>query len=122
MRTRNDADEITPLPPPPAPTARDANPWPVTDAPAAPRRQPPPRVARRLEPGTRKARNGLRNVLVIGIVAFVVLSGVLEALQGSGPEALIGVVFPLLIMGILFLARRQKSRRRDRATPADGGD
>lgn len=120
MRTRDAADEITQLPPPPAPTARDANPWSVTGAPQAPRRVPAIRAVRRRDPGTRKLREGMRNLLALGIVAFIIVSAALEALRGGGPEALIGMVFPLLIVGILFLARRHKSRQRDAGGSGDG--
>ena len=118
LRTRDNDDEITELPPPPAPTARDANPWPVTGTPP-PRRLTSLRTPRGRDPGTRKAREAMRNLLALGIVAFIIVSAALEALQGGGPEALVGVVFPLLVVGILFLARRRKSQRRDRPGSID---
>lgn len=119
MRTRDQADEITQLPPPPAPTARDANPWPVADAPKPPRRLPSLRTPKGRDPGTRKAREAMRNFAALGIVVFIVLSGVFEALQGGGWESIVGLAVPLFILAILFLARRRKSRERG-ATGRDG--
>jgi len=115
LRTRDSADKITELPPPPAPTARDANPWPVTGTPPPPRRLPSLRTPRGRDPGTRKAREGMRNLVALGIVAFILVSGVFEAMRGGGGESLVGLAFPLFIMAILFLSRRRKSRERDRA-------
>jgi len=120
LRSRATADEITQLPPPPAPTARDANPWPVTGTPEPPRRVPSLRMARRRDPGTRKVREGMRNLVALGIVAFIIVSGVFEALRGGGPEALVGLAFPLFILAILFMARRRKLRARDREAAGRG--
>jgi hypothetical protein len=111
VRTRDGSDEITQLPPPPAPPARDANPWPLSGSPPR-RRGPTIRRPRGRDATTRPAREGLRNLVAIGIVAFIIASGVLEALQGGGPEAIVGLVVPLFILAILFLARRRKSNRR----------
>jgi hypothetical protein len=115
VRTRDNADEINELPPPPAPTARDANPWPVTGVPQAPPRLPSLRTSRARDPGTRKAREGMRNLVALGIVAFILVSGVFEALRGGGAESVVGLAFPLLILAIVFRSRRRKSRERDRA-------
>ena len=123
MRTRTSADEITRLPPPPAPTARDANPWTVPGAEPPPQRMPSIRRSRGRDPSNRPAREGMRNLFAIGIVAFIIVSGVVEALQGGGPEALVGMVVPLFILGILFLARRRKSARRGGpGVPPDGDE
>ena len=120
MRTRTNGEEIAQLPPAPAPTARDANPWPVPGAAQSPRRMPSIRKSRGRDPATRPAREGMRNLVALGIVAFILVSAALEALQGGGPETLIGMIVPLFILVILFLARRNKSKRRDRSGPATG--
>jgi hypothetical protein len=124
VRTKPTGDEITPLPPAPAPTARDANPWQTSGAAGPPKRMTSIRTPRGRDPVTRPAREGMRNLVAIGIIAFILVSGVLEALQGGGPEALIGMAVPLFILAILFLARRNKSKRRGRgdAGPGAGGD
>lgn len=109
MRTSDPEDAITPLPPPPAPTARDANPWPVTGVPG-PARRTVLRRPRQRDPGQRKAREGLRNLLMLGVVAFILVSALMEALRGGGVGPLVGALFPLLILAVLFLARRRKSR------------
>ena len=111
MRTRDTAEEITQLPPPPAPTARDANPWPLSSVQQPARRTPSIRRPRARKATMHPAREGMRNLLFLGIVAFIVVSGVVEVLQGGGPEALAGIAIPLFILAILFLARRRKSRR-----------
>jgi hypothetical protein len=122
VRTKPSGDEITQLPPAPAPTARDANPWQTSGAPQPPRRMVSIRKPRGRDPTTRPAREGMRNLIAIGIVAFILVSGALEALQGAGPEALIGMIVPLFILAILFLARRNKSRSRDRGSAGAGAD
>jgi hypothetical protein len=122
VRTKPSGDEITQLPPAPAPTARDANPWQTSGAARPPKRLTSIRTPRGRDPVTRPAREGMRNLVALGIVAFILVSGVLEALQGGGPEALIGMVVPLFILAILFLARRNKSKRRGRSGVESGAD
>jgi len=123
MRTRDSADEITQLPPPPAPTARDANPWSTSGSPRPPRRMPSIRRPRGRDPSSRPAREGMRNLVAIGVVAFIIVSGVLEALQGGGVEALIGMVIPLFILAVFFLGRWRKSKRRgDERLTTTGSD
>lgn len=109
MRTSDQPDEITPLPPPPAPTARDANPWQVSGAPAPARRA---RMPQARDAGSRPARSALRHLVAIGIVAFIAVSGAVEALRGGEPEKLIGVAFTVFILLIFFLARQRSARRR----------
>jgi hypothetical protein len=110
VRTRDSTDEMTQLPPPPAPPARDANPWPLPGSPRT-HRLPSIRRPRGRDASTRPAREGMRNLVAVAVVAFIVVSGVLEALQGGGPESIVGLVVPLFILAILFLARRRKSNR-----------
>lgn len=65
----------------------------------------------RQAPAPRARREGLRNLVVLGFVAFILFSGLREALQGGGVESLLGMAIPLFVVAILFLARRHKAQR-----------
>jgi Flp pilus assembly protein TadB len=113
MRTRNGSDEITPLPPAPAPPARDANPWrlPELDRPtdAAPparrprRRQEPPGPER--APQRRIALAAGIALLVLGVVVFRLMGG-----EDIGDVA--QSLFPVLIIVIVFASRLRRRQRK----------
>lgn len=114
MRTRNGSDEITALPPPPAPPARDANPWrlPELDRPAG--EAPSPRRPRRRDPRPDARRTPQSRIALAAGIALLVL-GVVVARMAGGED--IGDVAkslaPLLIIVIVVVSRL--GRRRSRA-------
>ena len=115
------------LPPPPAPVARDANPWPMPEgagevgrsarAPRLVRQSPPP-----AEP-VHASRSGLSRFVPIAVFLAIlgsVASGAFEAL-GRGDR--LGAFVPLIIIGVAALSvwRRARRARRDRAPGTPGG-
>jgi len=102
------------LPPPPAPTARDANPWTISDAPGTGRAtaaQGPAARRRRFEPDRSRARPGRERparFMPFAVLIFIAGAGVnlaLQALREGNVEAAIGA---LVIVGLVafVLVRR----------------
>lgn len=112
MRTRNGSDEITPLPPPPAPPARDANPWrlPELDRPAtgspSPRRPP-----RRQDAPETTGWGAPRIALVVVFVLLVLGLAVARMIEGGNPGDFAEALFPLVILAIFLVSRLRRRRR-----------
>jgi predicted lipid-binding transport protein (Tim44 family) len=129
MKTRDSADKVTELPRAPAPTARDANRWPMSSGRLDGKGGIPVRAARSLRvaepragaPGTTRRRSFLRGAagplivaLVMGVFAF------LRGRKGDGFEDYRGLLIALAVIVFMIVSRlgtRAASRQRHR----DGG-
>lgn len=112
MRTRNGSDEITALPPPPAPPARDANPWqlPEPDRPAG--EAPSPRRPRRRAGQSDPQRTPQRRIALAAGIALLVLGVVVARLMGGEDVGdLAKSLAPPLIILIVVTARLRRRRR-----------
>ena len=132
MKTRSrDPDTTHGLPPPPAPTARDANPWtlgggekpraaaPPGVPPAMPSGVPPasppgkphrPRFPARQVEHPKPRRPPVVALMIFAVVALVPLGAALRALAAGATEDAIG---PLIAVGfIAFMAWRALRSRR----------
>lgn len=112
MRTTNGSDEITALPPPPAPPARDANPWrlPELDRPAG--QAPSPRRPRRREEPPGPERTPQRRIALAAGIALLVLGVVVARLTGGEDIGdVVKSLAPLLIIVIVVTARLRRRRR-----------
>lgn len=129
----------TPLPPPPAPTARDANPWQFSDtaraAPPPPARQGYERLIEEIQQARIEREGGAAEEppeaevdagqappsssfnRVIPIVIFLVMFGSVarDLIESGGADpALVvaGFVFLAILAGLLLSFARRRSRRR----------
>ena len=113
------------LPPPPAPTARDANPWPMPGPPAA-RPIPWPRGPKMVSPsvvaGRRAAQAAMPPVerktspprwLTFAIIVGLLVAVASSALQSFRHGDFIGALLPLVVVGIIA-SGWWRSLRRDR--------
>jgi hypothetical protein len=114
------------LPPPPAPTARDANPWTISAAEpprAGSRAGAPAATPRGSETGTghrprfpvrqvehpKPRRSPIAPMLILAVVALVPLGAAVRALAAGAVADAIG---PLIAVGfVAFVARRMLRRR-----------
>jgi hypothetical protein len=115
MRTRDAPDAVTQLPPPPAPTARDANPWRLPELDRQPRRAPNPR--RPLRRAARAAqdrprRRVLQTVLPLAFFALILAVALREAARSGDFQEMVGVALPLLLLAVFVVTRLRASRRR----------
>ena len=112
MRTKDGPDEITRLPPPPAPTARDANPWPNEAKEGRPRPSGFPRRGRRRSGLPAPARRSKR--AAVAIVIGVLLLGVvmMQLARGGDVGDLAEVALPLAMVAIFAITRLRERRRR----------
>ncbi len=120
MPTDKASNETQGLPPPPAPTARDANPWPVESEPGVgPTDRPFGRRATRARTPNPVKRSSAAPRLAVAIaVALLVLGVVFLRLRAGGDiQDLAGVLFGLVVL-VLFAVGRTSSGRRSRR----GGD
>jgi hypothetical protein len=113
MRTRNGSDEITALPPPPAPPARDANPWrlPELDRPTG--EVPSPRRPRRREGQSDSQRTPQRRIALATGIALLVLGVIVARLMGGEDIGdVVKSLAPLLIIVIVVASRLGRRRRK----------
>jgi hypothetical protein len=115
MQTRDAPEKVTPLPPPPAPPAHDANPWqwPEEAGSEAQPRQPVPlgRPGRR-KVTTQAASQLPRLGLAIGIAVLVMVIALNKALGGGGPRDWVGVSFAVFLVVMVAVRRLRVTRRR----------
>ena len=112
-----DHSTATKLPPPPAPVARDANPWPMPQRQGETRvRAERPRIAKHSLPPplapVRSSRHGLSRFMPIAVFLVIlgsVASGALEAL-GRGDR--LGAIVPLIVLGLTAFSVWWSARRR----------
>jgi hypothetical protein len=123
MKTRSRDTTTTPgLPPPPAPTARDANPWSMGEAHDRERGGIPPRAQAQAptRPGrfpikppdtTKPRRRGAAVPLVIlAFIAMTAIGLVADALESGKLEEAIGPI--IAVVFVAFMIVRQLRRRR----------
>jgi hypothetical protein len=117
-----DHSTATKLPPPPAPVARDANPWPMPQRQGETRaRAERPRIAKHPLDPVRSSRHGLSRFVPIAVFLVIlgsVASGALEAL-GRGDR--LGAIVPLIVLGVAAVSVwRAARRRRNRSSGIPG--
>ena len=118
----------TRLPPPPAPVARDANPWPMPAGAGEPRRSSAgaPRIVRQSLPPAdpvHAPRSGLSRFVPVAVLLAIlgsIASGAFEAL-GRGDR--LGAFVPLIVVGIAALSvwRSARRARRQHSPGTPGG-
>jgi len=119
MKTRSpETAQQSGLPPPPAPTARDANPWPMTAPPEAKQHASQPRVPGR-KGGSRSPdktvahRERRSHWIPLAILVFVAGAGVQQAIKAIGEgdveTAIVALVF--VAMAAFVLMRRVKRKK-----------
>ena len=115
MRTKDGPDGITRLPPPPAPTARDANPWPIEARQGRPRPSGfPPRARRRGGlPAQAPARRSKRAAVAIVIAVLLLGVAMMQLARGGDVGDLAEVALPLAMVAIFAITRLRERRRRD---------
>jgi hypothetical protein len=123
-----DQPAATRLPPPPAPVARDANPWPMPQqqGEAARARLERVRVARHTLPSSdpgRSSHHGLSRFVPIAVFLAIlgsIASGAFEAL-GRGDR--LGAIIPLVVLGVAAVSVWRSARRRNNRASGipDGG-
>lgn len=112
-----DHSTATKLPPPPAPVARDANPWPMPQRQGEtrvraerPRRAkyplPPP-----LDP-IRSSRHGLSRFVPIAVFLVILGSVASGALKALGRGDRLGAIIPLVVLGVAAVSVWRSARRR----------
>jgi hypothetical protein len=120
MKTRSrDPDPLHGLPPPPAPTARDANPWTIgggekprggTGAAVPPETSRSPRFPVRQVEHPKPRKPPVVPVMILAVVALVPLGGALRAIGAGAPAEAVG---PLIALGFMaFIALRMLRSRR----------
>jgi hypothetical protein len=112
----SDARAASTLPPPPAPVARDANPWPMPGSKAAtsPRGRAPISVERSALPAdpVRSSRHGLSRIVPFAIFLAVLGSIAAGALQAIERGDRFGAIVPLVVIGVAALSVWRARRRR----------
>ena len=121
MKTRDSANDLTVLPPPPAPPARDANPWPMpeSDARPAPARSHP-RLPKRVDTASEPARtpggkSGLPSAAVVVAIALFVLGvAVLRFIESGDAKDLPGLAFAVVMLVFFAVSRIRRASRAGR--------
>jgi hypothetical protein len=115
MKTRSNEPEATPgLPPPPAPPAHDANPWPMSSS--EPRQDPTlPSRRRRARPSASPSAPGHRRPLGAApllVLIFLCAAGVRLAVHAWRDEDYAGMFAALAILSLVALMFWRRSRVR----------
>ena len=113
MPARDPRVEVAPLPKPPAPTARDANPWPL------PGQSHQATAAPGVRRGLRRARDArpagaLRGAVAVGIAVTVIAIALIQARTNGRPGEVAGAAFAAFLMVMFVVARLRRGRRRAR--------
>lgn len=123
MKTHEAKDTVTLLPPPPAPTARDANPWPVSETNRQPGRTTPFSIRRpqRSDRKPRPRRSALGSMFAIGVAAFILVTALIQALRGDSPQDWGGVAVTVFFLVMFVVSRLRSSRRRSERNTVGNG-
>jgi hypothetical protein len=131
-----DHPTTTKLPPPPAPVARDANPWPMPEqqggAPRpsmAQRREVPQSpsellIARQRNPApdpVRSSRHGLSRFVPVAVFLAILGSIAASAFESLGRGDRLGAIIPLVVIGVAAISVWRSARRRRNRSPGVGG-
>ena len=113
MRTKDGPHEITRLPPAPAPTARDANPWSLETGQSRPRPSGFPRRAkhRARHPGPEQRSQRAAVAIVIAVLVLGVV--MMQVARGGDVGDLAEVALPLAMVAIFAISRLRGRRKRD---------
>jgi hypothetical protein len=111
MRARNGPDEVTPLPAPPAPPARDANPWPLPELDRPASETPSPRRPRRRDGTPEPRKETLRIAVLVAFAVLVFGLAVARMVEGGDAGEVAGALLPLLFL-VIFVASRVRRRRK----------
>jgi len=112
-----DARMTTSLPPPLAPVARDANPWPMPQRQGETReRAKRPRIPKHPLPQPpdpiRSSRHGLSRFVPIAVFLAILGSVASGALKALGRGDRLGAIVPLIVIGVAALSVWRARRRR----------
>jgi hypothetical protein len=125
MKTRSRDATTTPgLPPPPAPTSRDANPWSIGEVHAPPRTGIPPSAKAPADapgrpsrfptkpPGSIRPRRRVAAVplVILGFIAMTAIGLVADALESGDLQGAIGPIFAVVFVAFMIF-RLLRSRR-----------
>ena len=112
MKTRNRDTNTTPgLPPPPAPTSRDANPWSMAEARAPDRKGQPPAAATPSRPtrfptkppsSVEPRRRPVVPLVILAFVAATAIGLVADALRSGSFEEAIGPVVTVVFVAFMI--------------------
>jgi hypothetical protein len=122
MKTRNrDANTTPGLPPPPAPTSRDANPWSMAEARAPDRKGQPPAAAKPGRPtrfptkppgSVEPRRRPVVPLVILAFVAATALGLVADALRSGSFEEAIGPVVTVVFVAFMIWRAVTRAGRR----------
>jgi hypothetical protein len=119
MKTRSSDEQVRQgLPPPPAPTASDANPWQMSPPAGGSKREPRHRAAPGWPPAPRtpgqRARRRSRSLWVPLLILFTIagtgVQMVIRALAEGDFETAIGALVILAVVAVVALRRILKNR------------
>jgi hypothetical protein len=122
MKTRNrDANTTPGLPPPPAPTSRDANPWSMGGTQVPDRKAPPPAAATPGRPtrfptgppsSVEPRRRPVVPLVILAFVAATALGLVADALKSGRLEDAIGPVVTVVFVAFMIWRAVTRAGRR----------
>jgi len=119
MRTRDSSEGITELPPPPAPTARDANPWPMESGstPASRRHGRVPRRPPAMSDGESHSRGEQgakppRVAIALAVAVMMMAIAFIRVRETGNIEDLAGVLFAMIVLVLFVVTRKGRGRRR----------
>ncbi len=111
MKTKDPTDEVTKLPPPPAPTARNANRWPLSGGALDGHAETTARRRRAAQAGTPEAGGTRRRSFLQGaavpLVAALVMGvfALLRGRKGESFEEYRGLLIALAVIAFLVISR-----------------
>ncbi len=122
MKTRNRDTNITPgLPPPPAPTSRDANPWSMGETQVPDRKGQPPAAATPRRPNrfptkppssVEPRRRPVVPLVILAFIAMTAIGLVADALKSGSLEEAIGPIVTVLFVAFMIWRAVTRGGRR----------
>lgn len=122
MKTRNRDANITPgMPPPPAPTSRDANPWSMGEPQAPDRKGQPPAAATPRRPtrfptkppsSVEPRRRPVVPLVILAFIAMTAIGLVADALKSGSFEDAIGPIVTVVFVAFMIWRAVTRAGRR----------